>query len=132
MNYTPKQYARALYLAISETRPDDQDRVIENFVAILKDHGNLSRIDEIEQEFQNYDRETKGIKVANVATAQKLSDTQERQLVRELNEYLGGQVELRTVVDKGWIGGVVIKIGDELIDASVRKNLSELKKALIK
>lgn len=132
MRYTAKQYAQALHQAIFESAEADQEKILDNFVAVLKENRDLSRIPEIEQEFFNYEREIRGTKVAEVTSAKGLSKSEETQIIKSLNEYLGVQVELKKKVDEGLVGGVVIKIGDELIDGSVRKNLNNLKEKLIK
>jgi len=132
MRYAPRQYAAALRQAILESSPAAQEKVLDNFAAVLKENGDLTKIDEIETEFLNYEKEAKGIKIADVSTARELSGEQEQQIIKELNEYVGGQVELRKKIDEGLIGGVVIRMGDELIDGSVKKNLKDLKESLTK
>jgi F-type H+-transporting ATPase subunit delta len=132
MKYTTSQYAMALHQAIAETKPIDQEKVLDNFVSVLKKNGDLAKIDEIEREFFKYEREAKGIKLAEVTTAKRLSGSDEEKLIKDLNEYVSGQVELKTKVDEGLVGGIVIRLGDEMIDGSVRKSLRELKNELIK
>lgn len=105
---------------------------MDNFVSVLKENGDLGKIDEIEREFFNYEREAKGIKVAKVTTAKELSGAEEQWIIKELNDYVGGRVELKKRVDQGLVGGVVIRLGDELIDGSVKKNLKDLKEQLSK
>lgn len=131
MKYTTKQYAAALFQAVFESRPQDQERVLDNFAAVLKENRDLGKLNEIEHEFFNYERESRGVSLAEITTAQPMSLASEQKIIRELNEYVGGQVELKKKVDEGLVGGVVIKLGDELIDGSVRKNLKDLKKQLI-
>ena len=45
------QYAQALFDALHEVRPEDQDRVLDNFVAVLKERTHLHLIEKIEVEF---------------------------------------------------------------------------------
>ncbi len=132
MKYTSKQYAQALHRAVSESAPAAQDKILDNFVAVLKENGDFSRVDEIQEEFLNYEREARGIKLAEVTTAHTLSGGEEKKIVEDLNKYVRGQVELKKKVDEGLVGGVVIRIGDELIDGSVKKTLRDLKNELIK
>lgn len=104
---------------------------MDNFVAVLKENGDIGNLDAIESEFSAYEKEARGIVTAQVTTAKSLGAEQEKKIVAELNEYISGQVELKKKVDEGLIGGVVVKIGDELLDASLRRNLQDLKKKLI-
>ncbi len=131
MRFTPKQYAQALHQAIFESAPADQEKILDNFVTVLKENGDLGRLDEIEKEFFSCEREAKGIKLAEVTTAKALKDTEEQKIIGELNKYVGAQVELKTKIDEGLLGGVVVRIGDEFIDGSVRRNLKDLKEQLI-
>lgn len=131
MKFTSKQYAIALHHALFESKPDDQEKILDNFAQVLKQNGDIGRMDEIEQEFFTYEKEAKGIKMADVTSAHELSTNQEQEIIKELNEHIGGQVELRKKIDEGLIGGVVIRVGDELIDGSVKKNLKDLKSKLV-
>jgi F-type H+-transporting ATPase subunit delta len=132
MKYTAVQYAIALHQAVFESAVADQEKVLDNFVAILKDNGDLGRVDEIEGEFFKYERDCQGIKEAHVISARKLTDREEGEIIRELNRYVNGQVELKKQIDEGLVGGIMVKIGDVLIDGSVRKSLKELRDQLVK
>ena len=130
MRYTARQYAAALYQAISESRPEDHEKILDNFAFFLKEHGNLGIVKEIEQEFYNYERESRGIKTARVTTARELTSVQEKNIIHELNSILGGQVEVKKKVDEGLIGGIVVRVGEEIIEGSVKGSLEELKEKL--
>lgn len=132
MKLTAKQYAQAFHQAILESRPEDEDKVLNNFVSILKERGDLGLLDDIEEEFHQYDRQSKGIQMGQITSARELSKTDEHHIIKQLNDYVGGHVELKAKVDEGLVGGVVIKLGDQLIDGSVKKSLADLKNELIK
>lgn len=132
MKYSPQQYAQALHQAIFESKPADQEKVLDNFVLTLKQNNDLGLIDEIENEFYNCERVRKNVKLAEITTARELSSEEGNRLLKELNEYVGGEVELKKKVDAGLVGGVIVKIEDELIDGSVKRSLKELKELLIK
>ena len=131
MKYTAKQYAEALYLAVSESKPRDSDRILDNFAFMLKEQGALGILNEIEKQFYNHEREGRGVRAAEVTTSRELTSDQERHIIKELNAYLGGRVELKKKVDEGLIGGIVVKVGEEIIDGSVKGNLKDLKEKLI-
>ncbi len=131
MRYSAKQYAIALYQAIFETDAKDQEKILTNFVSVLKQNGDLGCVNEIEQEFYGYEREAKGIKIAQVVSARELTLDEERNIIKKLNEFVGSKVELKKKVDEGLVGGVVIKIGDERIDGSVKGTLEHLKSKLV-
>lgn len=127
MKFTPKQYAQALHEAVSETAPAHQDQILDNFAQILKHNGDLSKIDEIEKEFLSL----LGIKQAQVTSSRAFSQEEEKRIISQLNEYAGGKVELKKKVDEGLVGGMVIKIDDELLDGSVKRSLTDLKHKLL-
>lgn len=130
MKYTPKQYAAALYQALQETKPDHHDRVLDNFVSVLQQQGNLGRFSDIETAFGAIERAAKGIKTAEVTATRKLAPGEEEQIMKGLNSYLGSKIELKTKIDQSILGGVVVRFDDQLIDGSIQGNLRELKNEL--
>lgn len=65
--------------------------------------------------------------LAEVRAAVSLSDEQQRELTRALSSATGQDVELKVVVDPGVLGGIVVKMGDTVIDGSVARRLAELR-----
>lgn len=126
MRLTPGQYANALYKSLSSSSEDDQDKIVTRFAEILNANNALGLIDEIEEEFRRFDSEAKGIRTAEVTSAKALTEKEEKALIRELNNYVAGRVEIKKKVDEGLIGGVVVRLDDELIDGSVKRRLKEL------
>lgn len=130
--YTVKHYAMALHQAVFETHLKDQDKVIDRFAEILKENNDLHLLDEIEREFAVFERSQKNIVEAEVISARPLSSSEEENLIKELNKFAGSKVEIRKKVDEGLIGGVVVRLGDQLIDGSVKRELKDLKEKLTK
>lgn len=129
MKFTHKQYAQALHEAITDTAPKDQDKVIENFIEILKQRGDLAEYERIIEAYEIYDREQRGITEVEVTTA---GDTKvSKPILDELNKLVGKDIEIKEKVDQNIIGGVVIRAGDTLIDGSVRNQLNQLRENLI-
>ena len=105
---------------------------MDNFASLLRENNDLQLFRQIEEEYRNIQREANGVSLAKVTTASKLSGDAEKKIIKELNDYVKGDVELQTKVDEGLVGGVVVRIKDELIDGSIRKNLENLKEELTK
>lgn len=102
-----------------------------NLVKLLIERDRAALIPEIREIFDDEVRTERGVAVANVTTADPLSDA-ERDLVRDKLESLTGKkVELALTVDPEIIGGIVIRIGDQVIDGSVRNKLERLRARLI-
>ncbi|MEA3020062.1 MAG: F-type H+-transporting ATPase subunit delta [Actinomycetota bacterium] len=68
--------------------------------------------------------------VAEVRTAVPLTDDQRTRLAAALGTATGKSVEVKAVVDRSVLGGVVAQIGDTVIDGSVRARLEQLREAI--
>ena len=75
-------------------------------------------------------RAERGIVLAEVRTALPLEDEQRRAVTERLGELTGETVEMNEVVDESLIGGIAVRIGDRLYDASVRNRLERLRARL--
>jgi len=126
MKFTSKQYAQALFDAVQETNPKDYDLVMDNFVKVLAQNGDLNKHTEIEDTYGRLDREAKGISEAEVTFAKEHNED----MMKELNKVVQGKVEFKTKIDEGIIGGVVIRVDDTLLDASVQTQLKNLNQSL--
>src|SRR3989338_8278666 len=94
-NPSAKNYAKALFDSLQETAPNDQDKVLDNFVKLLAANNDLRLFSEIESEFHKMELGQKGIKEAEVTTAKPLSRQNEQQIVVELNKLVDSKVELK-------------------------------------
>ena len=75
--------------------------------------------------------ERRGIAVAYVTTAVPLNEEEQAAVQRRLGALIGKQIELRAEVDPNIIGGIVARVGDQLIDGSVLNQLRRLRERLI-
>lgn len=128
MKFTNKQYAQALYEALQDTQAKDHDTVIENFVQILRQKGDLAQYEKIIAEYEIYDKQQRGITDVEVTTATEIKLN--KSLIDDLNKVVGKDIELKQKVDSNLIGGVVIKAGDTLIDGSIKNHLNNLRDTL--
>jgi len=125
---TANQYAQALYGAIQETSPKDQDKVLDNFAKVLAEHGDLPKFAEIEKEYLKISEHGDGIRNVTVTTAREMPVAES--LIKELNLVVGNRLKVKKEVDPGLIGGIVIRADDTLLDASVKKDLRDLGKEI--
>jgi F-type H+-transporting ATPase subunit delta len=72
----------------------------------------------------------RGQEVAEVRSAMPLDEAQRDRLAEALGTALGKKVSVKVVVDPSVLGGLVARVGDTVIDGSVRHRLSQLKAAL--
>ncbi|MGI8999731.1 MAG: ATP synthase F1 subunit delta [Candidatus Limnocylindria bacterium] len=75
-------------------------------------------------------RRERGISLAEVRTALPLDDEQRTEIAERLRTLTGDRIEIREVVDDALIGGIAVRIGDRLYDASVRSRLERLRARL--
>ena len=75
-------------------------------------------------------RRERGIVLAEVRTALALDDEQRGSVEQRLAELTGEKVDMNEVVDEALIGGIAVRIGDRLYDASVRSRLERLRARL--
>jgi len=68
--------------------------------------------------------------LAEVRSAVPLSDDQKERLAKALSDGLGRQVEVKVIVDPDVLGGLVARVGDIVIDGTVRHRLDQLKEAM--
>ena len=100
-------------------------------VSELVAKGRLAVIGEIADEYQrlldNY-RGIEGAEVAEVTTAIPLDDEDRLRLAQRITSLVGKPVVLMPKVDSSLIGGIIIRVGDKLIDGSIRSKLEALKR----
>ena len=132
MKFTAKDYAQALMDSLEDTDPKHTNLILDNFVAALVENNDIRLFDEISAEFHKLDLAKKGIKQVEITSAKPLDKKNEHEILEELNKLVKGKVEIKKKVDEQLIGGVVIQMEDQLLDASVKNNLDQLKKELNK
>ena len=97
-----------------------------NFVHLLAENKRFTMLPEIGRLFESLKADAEGVLEANIATAYSLSAEQMAGLVAKLEAKLGRKIEASQHVEPDLIGGVVIQVGDEVMDASVRGKLADL------
>ena len=97
-----------------------------NFVQILAQNDRLQVLQEIASQFEGKRNQHDKVLDAKVTSAYPLTGTQIAEIVATLQERYGCKVKAEADVDNDLIGGVSIRVGDEVIDASVRGKLAQL------
>ncbi|KPQ28914.1 MAG: ATP synthase F1, delta subunit [Marinobacter excellens HL-55] len=103
---------------------------LRNFLLILAENKRLALLPEVSKLFSMYRADLERSVKLTVNTAFELSADEQQKLIKALSEKLERKVELETAVDQTLIGGVVVRTGDLVIDASVRGKLARMAKAL--
>lgn len=98
----------------------------QNLVKLMAENGRLKLMPYVQQQFEVARAKAENKVDAEVVSAFELSAEQTDELVNTLKNKLGCDVTLTTTVDESLIGGVVIKAGDTIIDASMKSQLDSL------
>ena len=80
--------------------------------------------------FEDLLRRERGISRAEIRSALRLEDDEREAIVARLRELTGTKIQTSEHVDEALIGGVAVRIGDTLYDASVRSRLERLRARL--
>lgn len=106
---------------------------LTGFLALIVTKDRYEDIDAILDYFLTEFKKFKGIGVAYVTTASALRNEQKAKVEQKLLETTAyKKMEMHYAVDTSLIGGMIIRIGDRVVDSSIKTNLSELKKKLMK
>ena len=126
---TAEQYAETLFSVLQETKPKDEDQILDSFVRVLSENNDLHLYDAIEAAYMKLVHLKDGSIDVEITTAHGAKIQSE--LLDGLNDIIGNNPHVTYKTDESLIGGVVIRSGDTLIDASVKHTLEQLKKNII-
>ena len=102
----------------------------QNLIKVMAENGRLSALPAVLAEFVALKSELDKQLDASVCSASPLSDTDITKIQASLEKRYGRTVKLNCSVDPSLMAGLVIKAGDEIIDATVRSKLNRLAEAL--
>ena len=135
-------YGDALFeLAVEESRVDSLYNIFSQFVSgdmtgllitmVSKDR--QKKIVDTLEYFRKRVLEYKKIGIAYVSTAKPLTDEQKKAVAGKLLETTGYvDFQMHYSVDESLIGGMVIRIGDRVVDSSIKHKIDELSRSLMK
>ena len=131
MKASAAQYAKTLYELASGKNKSEIDSIAASFAKLLAKNNRLKMAPAIIEKFGNIWNRENGILEAEVESAYSLNDETSGKITKEIKEKYGTkEVILNNKINKDIKGGIIIKIGDEVIDSSVKKQLKMLKQAL--
>ena len=106
------------------------DPITTNFVGVLARNGRKGQLPAVIRAFRRLAAEHRGETTAEIVTARPLNDDQVSQLKQQLRSRAGRDVTLDMSVDPAILGGIVVKLGSQQIDASIRTKLNRLAQAM--
>lgn len=112
---------------VSQIIGDGVNPYMRNFLMLLVDRSRILYLDRIGQQYLALLRKLNNTVLAEVTSAVELNDGQKETLVQRVKQISNAaDVEIQTKIDPSLIGGVVIKIGSQVIDASIRGQLRRI------
>ena len=101
------------------------------FLDLLVDRRRIALLGEIKAEFDVLLRKERRIAAAVAVSAVPLTDTQKAGLEKALEARTGLDIELATEVDPSLMGGILVRIGDTVIDGTVKGRIDRLREQLL-
>jgi F-type H+-transporting ATPase subunit delta len=119
--------ASALDAVLAQARPHP---TVANFLRVIARNGRLFALPAIVKAFSDLAARERGEATADVTSAAPLSATQLQSLADTLKAKIGKTVTLTQHVDPSLIGGLVVKVGSQMIDSSLKTKLAAMKVAM--
>jgi F-type H+-transporting ATPase subunit delta len=106
------------------------DPLTANFLGVLARNGRKNQLRPVIRAYRRLAAEHRGEATADVVTARPLNDDQLGALRQQLRARAGRDVNIDAAVDPSILGGIVVKLGSQRIDASIRTKLNRLASAM--
>jgi F-type H+-transporting ATPase subunit delta len=102
-----------------------------NLVYLLVARGRLRMASDISEEYRRRLDRYRGIEPAEVTTAVSLGEEEKRRLAEDIGTLISKKMVLKSAVDSGIVGGLIVRVGGKLLDGSTHGKLEALKKQLV-
>ena len=117
-----------LFKDIAEDKLDEKG---VNFLKVTAENDRMALIPEIADSYAKMQAERSGSLDALVTSAFAVNATQKKSIAEALKKKFGCDVAIKTVTDKSLIGGIIIRVGDIVIDGSVKTQLEKITHSLL-
>ena len=131
MKVSVKQYAQTLFELTIDKSNAEVDGIIVRFVVFMKKMGDLKKSRDVITQFNNIYNAKNNI-VEAVVTSVRMLDSNIQEDVQSFvrKEYGATSVILNNIIDTEIKGGIIVRVGDEVLDGSISGRLKQLKKGL--
>jgi F-type H+-transporting ATPase subunit delta len=107
---------------------DGADETVENFLALLIENHRMPALFRVRRELDAMWQDVNKLLSVQITSAIELDGAVARQIGDEIGRQTGRKVELTSTVDPDVLGGIVVRVGNSILDASVRTRLERLRK----
>lgn len=119
---------RELFTTIFKDKIDDE---LLSFLLILINKGRILYLEEKLKEMEKIHLERHNTLIAEVKTAVPLTEEEKNKLVEKLEKKYDKKILLDDSIEKKLIGGVYVRVGDDVIDGTIKHKLEDLKKRIL-
>ena len=106
------------------------DNLTNTFFKVISSNKRFAKLSSIISQFININSQKRGDVLADVTSADELSDNQKNKIYDQLKSILGEKLSLNFNVDNKILGGLIVKIGSKMIDSSLASKINKLKVAI--
>ena len=99
----------------------------KTFLKVISQNKRFAKLSTIIMQFININSQKRGEILADVTSADSLSEDQKENIQNQLKNIMGDKLSLNFNVDKKIIGGLIIKVGSKMIDTSLANKINKLK-----
>ena len=117
-------------LSVDESESAENKALFSNFLNVLSENKRLNIITMVSSQFEQKKQKAEQVSEVILSSAAALPEEDIEEIKQALSKKLGKKIELNNSVDETLIGGAVIKIGDHMIDGSVRSQLKKMTRFL--
>ena len=142
--YLDRRYALALYKVAEEKNKVDEylqdlreicdiiDNNKELFLLILIEKGRILYLREKLNQFEQINLEKKNVVIAQVKSVIEMTDEQTSTLKSKLEKMYNKTVIIKHEIDKSIIGGLYVRVGNDVIDGSIKSKLDDMRALMLK
>jgi len=106
------------------------DNITNTFLKVISRNKRFAKLSSIIFQFMNINSQKRGDVLADVTSADELSDNQKNGIRDQLKQTLGKKLSLNFNVDRKIIGGLIVKVGSKMVDSSLATKINKLKIAM--
>ena len=119
-----------LEILLKLTKNKSTSKMTATFLKVISNNKRFASLTSIVSQFININAQKRGDILADITSADELSDKQKDDINEQLGTILGDKLSLNFKVDKKIIGGLIVKVGSKMIDASLVNKINKLKIAM--
>jgi len=124
-HFSSAEKIEGLRRAVSGAEPE-----LLNFLELLIEKGRMTEVFRIRREFEEMWKRERQLIDVTVTSAAELDPAVVEKVGEEIERQTGRKVDLSSRIDEGILGGIVLQVGNMVLDASIRSRLEKLRKSV--